>query len=295
MRRHYFTVVTLFLSLVLSGISLANDDFFAKEAVKSLRHIEFYKGPRLQINVAARQLSLYDHVSKLIKTYPIAVGSSVFRTPVGPREMDQIIWNPWWIPPQSEWAKNDKPTPPGARNPLGPVKMRLGGAILMHGTNKPKSVGNPASHGCMRMFSEDAQELAWYIQQRVTSKNDLQYRQEYAEKRNQSFFVNLDQKIPVKIIYEVVEMKEGQLFVYRDVYGKAGDKKWLIEKTFRENGLAIEKMYLEPVLAAIKKSQNQDDLVFDVVDLISDPELKKQYVRELASRSVQIANIFLFR
>jgi L,D-transpeptidase ErfK/SrfK len=40
--------------------------------------------------------------------------------------------------------------------------MRLaipGGAYLIHGTNKPIAVGMPVTHGCIRMFPEDIEQL----------------------------------------------------------------------------------------------------------------------------------------
>src|SRR5687767_8534783 len=69
-----------------------------------------YIGPKIFINIAARKLSLFEG-STLVKTYPIAVGSPGHKTPVGEREMKQIVWNPWWLPPDSPWAAGAKDTP----------------------------------------------------------------------------------------------------------------------------------------------------------------------------------------
>jgi L,D-transpeptidase ErfK/SrfK len=81
----------------------------------------------------------------------------------------QKVRNPNWYPPKSvrdeHAAKGDiLPTvvPAGPDNPLGLFAMRLGipgGAYLIHGTNRPAGVGMQVTHGCMRLYPEDIEEL----------------------------------------------------------------------------------------------------------------------------------------
>ncbi len=48
----------------------------------------------------------------------------------------------------------------GPKNPLGARAMYLGSSIYrIHGTNDPKSIGNAASSGCIRMLNADVTEL----------------------------------------------------------------------------------------------------------------------------------------
>ena len=158
---------------------------------------------RLVINVAARKLKVYKG-DTLVKSYPIAVGSSRYWTPLGNRKMSQIVWNPWWIPPKdSAWAYKAKKTPPGPHNPLGPVKMNLGNAILIHGTNTPYSVGSAVSHGCIRMYSEQAKELARFIQEEVTGQKSEELYAKYNRNKRQSYYVKLPVDVPVSIIYKI--------------------------------------------------------------------------------------------
>jgi len=50
--------------------------------------------------------------------------------------------------------------PPGANNPLGKYALYLGWqSIIIHSTNKPWSIGAYGSHGCIRMYPEDAKIL----------------------------------------------------------------------------------------------------------------------------------------
>jgi murein L,D-transpeptidase YcbB/YkuD len=187
--------------------------FFAEE----LKESEEY---RLEINIPARRLFLYEE-NQVIKSYPVAVGSLRYKTPVGPRRgIQDITWNPWWYPPPSDWAKDAKVTPPGPSNPLGRVKMPLGGDIVLHGTNQEGSIGRPVSHGCMRMKNRDAGDLAWFFQRRFSSETDESLLEKYWKNRRQSFYVSLNQKIPVTIVYDRVTVRDKDLEVYPDIYGK---------------------------------------------------------------------------
>jgi hypothetical protein len=98
-----------------------------------------------------------------VRTYGIAVGAAGFGTPGGFFRIRGKDWNPAWHVPNSAWAGSlaGKTIPPGdPRNPLRVVFMSLGGAIGIHGTSEPWSIGTRASHGCIRMRSGDVRNLA---------------------------------------------------------------------------------------------------------------------------------------
>ncbi len=102
-------------------------------------------------------------------SYPVSIGKMDWHTPLGATQIVQKVKNPNWYPPQSvrdeHAAKGDiLPTvvPAGPDNPLGLFAMRLGipgGAYLIHGTNRPAGVGMQVTHGCMRLYPEDIEEL----------------------------------------------------------------------------------------------------------------------------------------
>lgn len=248
--------------------SVASADIDYDEGVEDALETAPYTGPKIVINVAARKLKLYDK-DQLVKTYSIAVGSSAYRTPLGDRSMTQIVWNPWWIPPKnSAWAKGAKDTPPGRNNPLGPVKMKLGDAIMVHGTNKPASVGHAASHGCMRMNNEEAKELARYIQEHVMMQTDPALYDTYAKNGGRSYYVNLSQSVPISIVYDIAEIENGELKVYQDVYWKVRDKKAHIESLLSANGYKTEEYDLAYLDSAIKAAKNREDLTFPLNELL---------------------------
>jgi lipoprotein-anchoring transpeptidase ErfK/SrfK len=112
------------------------------------------------INRAINRLSLYDR-AKLVRTFSVATGQSIYPTPKGVWHIVVKWKNPWWYPPvQDDWAKGLKPVPPGPANPLGTRWMGLNApGVGIHGTDEPASIGYSASHGCIRMQVPDAEWL----------------------------------------------------------------------------------------------------------------------------------------
>lgn len=194
------------------------------------------------VNIPATELTLYEDGVPLFRR-SIAIGRGIYPTPQQVSEIKRIEWNPWWYPPDAPWAKNDKPTPPGPRNPLGVVKLPLSQEILFHGTNAPSSVGRPASHGCMRMLNRDVRELAWYLQERFSEKRDPALLEEYRKYRWKTFTVHLDRPVPVELVYRPVSARDGLLSFHNDHYGRvAGRRKAAIITELLRAGYEIDGM-----------------------------------------------------
>lgn len=277
----YFSILVLvLLSFTIpkaQARSLETDSH--KMVVNPIGELEFpeaqeaqsvYVGPRIVVNLPARELTLFDEKNTVVKTYPIAIGMNRYPTPIGPRRMVQIVWNPWWIPPKGrDWTRGAKDTPPGPSNPLGSVKMNLESAILIHGTNKPETIGHLRSHACIRMYNEDARELAAYIQKKVTEKTDTALFEKYRKYSRRSFYVNLEKTVLVDIIYDLVAVKDQKLFVYRDVYWRVSDKIKVIKDELREAGYRLNKFDWDYIKKEIEKNRNKNDLVFEIEDLLS--------------------------
>jgi L,D-transpeptidase ErfK/SrfK len=106
---------------------------------------------------------------RVVRTYPISTAKMDWNTPMGVTKIVTKEKRPNWYPPESVRKEHEergdplpKVVPPGPDNPLGEYKMRLGipgGAYLIHGTNKPAGVGMQVTHGCIRMYPEDVEEL----------------------------------------------------------------------------------------------------------------------------------------
>jgi L,D-transpeptidase ErfK/SrfK len=116
------------------------------------------------INISEMRLYYFlEKRTKLMMTFPIGVGDEGKETPVGVFKITQKIVDPYWYVPES--IKTERPelppvVPPGPENPLGSHAMRLSmPSVLIHGTNKPLSVGRKATHGCIRLYPEDIAKL----------------------------------------------------------------------------------------------------------------------------------------
>lgn len=223
---------------------------------------------KIVINIPEMKLRLYEK-GALVSEHTVAVGMPQYQTPIGSYSIERIEWNPWWLPPDSDWAKDAEKTPPGPGNPLGPVKMVMDDALRIHGTNKPGSVGRAASHACIRMHNEEAKELAWYIQSRSSLKNDEKLLEKYSKNRKSTFYVALDHSTPVEFIYEPVSVTQESIEVLPDVYGKMKKlKDVIIEKVQLLN---IDANVLDPEKLSKLKKPYKDKLVVQLSDLVFNP------------------------
>ncbi len=119
-------------------------------------------GDVIVIRRGSNKLSLYAGM-KLRRTFGVATGESRYPTPLGKFQIVVKWRNPWWYPPQSDWAKDAKPIPPGPGNPLGTRWMGISSpAVGIHGTPDPASIGYSVSHGCIRMLIP---EVEWLFNQ----------------------------------------------------------------------------------------------------------------------------------
>jgi lipoprotein-anchoring transpeptidase ErfK/SrfK len=103
-------------------------------------------------------LTLYRN-NKVVRRFAVAVGQSIYPTPVGAFHIIVKERDPWWYPPTYDaWAANLKPVPPGPSNPLGTRWMGIDSpGVGIHGTDAPASIGYSESHGCIRMQVPDAE------------------------------------------------------------------------------------------------------------------------------------------
>ena len=116
-------------------------------------------GPIVVIRRESKGLYLYEG-GRLVRRVGVATGQARYPTPLGTFSVVDMQYNPWWYPPDSDWAKGLKPVPPGPGNPLGTRWMGLSAwGVGMHGTPDAASIGYSASHGCIRMRIPDAEWL----------------------------------------------------------------------------------------------------------------------------------------
>ncbi len=116
------------------------------------------------IRRGSNRLVLYDGMRER-RVFGVATGQSAYPTPLG-RFNIVVKWqNPWWYPPSSDWAKGQKPIPPGPGNPLGTRWMGISSpGVGIHGTNNESSIGYSVSHGCIRMHVAEAEWLFEHVE-----------------------------------------------------------------------------------------------------------------------------------
>ncbi|MGD8572422.1 MAG: L,D-transpeptidase family protein [Gammaproteobacteria bacterium] len=109
-------------------------------------------------------------------TMPLSIGKINWQTPTGAFHVTEKIKNPSWTVPESIIAKyglerygNRRVIPPGDdSNPLGNFAILLNEpGYLVHGTNKPFSIGRRVSHGCIRLYPEDIDLLFDYVDRKA--------------------------------------------------------------------------------------------------------------------------------
>lgn len=121
------------------------------------------------INLATMRLFQYkgDGKSLVVSTYPVGVGAEDRPTPTGQTRVVRKTARPTWHVPASIAERHRQKgdilpasIPPGPENPLGEYALYLSKTgYLIHGTNKPASIGLQATNGCMRLYPENIETL----------------------------------------------------------------------------------------------------------------------------------------
>lgn len=99
------------------------------------------------IDLSEERLYLIDTEKNIIlKKYTIASGKPQSPSPIGT----------WKVVSMGKWSGGFGTRWIGLNVPWGKFGI--------HGTNRPGSIGSEASHGCVRMFNKDVEELYEYVQ-----------------------------------------------------------------------------------------------------------------------------------
>jgi len=117
------------------------------------------------INASERYLYLITGPTTALR-YGVAVGREGFAWEGAMKVTKKVEW-PDWRPPKDMIAREKKKgkvlpavVPGGPGNPLGARALYLGRSeYRIHGTNAPKSIGQAASSGCIRMLNEHVIDL----------------------------------------------------------------------------------------------------------------------------------------
>jgi hypothetical protein len=163
---------------------------------------------------------------KEVKTYPIGVGLLDYPVYIGFRQATELVWNPVWIPPSSDWIEASSTVKPGEivlptdpRNPLGKMKIPLGYGYLLHQAKGVQDLGSLVSHGCVRVLQADLYDLA----EKIVAARSLEVSAEeiaQAKRNKKTLIAALDPVVPVEITYDTLVVENNRLHVYPDVYNR---------------------------------------------------------------------------
>ena len=124
----------------------------------------------ITLNIAEYRMYYYPQNSSKIYSFAHGVGRQDWKTPLGKTSVQKKVKDPVWRPPESirrEHAAQGDPlpevVPAGIHNPLGAyaLYLNLPGDYRIHGTDIDKiyGIGMQITHGCVRMYPEDIDQL----------------------------------------------------------------------------------------------------------------------------------------
>jgi lipoprotein-anchoring transpeptidase ErfK/SrfK len=134
-----------------------------KTIVPKVRTKELRRAYRTVITIdrSSFRLRLFKRL-RFAKGYGVAVGMPAYPTPTGLFSIQTKQVNPTWTAPNSPWAgemAGQQVAGGAADNPLKARWMGVSGAVGIHGTGQPWTIGTQASHGCIRMTVPDVIDL----------------------------------------------------------------------------------------------------------------------------------------
>lgn len=121
------------------------------------------------LNIAEYRMYYYPNNGK-VYSFAHGVGRQDWKTPLGRTTIQKKVKDPVWRPPESirreHAAMGDflpEVVPAGIHNPLGlyALYLNLPGDYRIHGTDIDKiyGIGMQITHGCVRMYPEDIEQL----------------------------------------------------------------------------------------------------------------------------------------
>ena len=201
---------------------------------------------RVIVNAPAYRMDVFD-AGRLVKSYKIAIGYPEFPLPTGVRKARTIIFNPTWTPPDEPWVAKMKGVSPGEKveagsrlNPLGPIKIPIGGPSLIHGGKPPAKLGKFGSHGCVGLTTPQIREFSKQLAGLAgTTLTDAEMNT-FARAKTETKEVKLKESIPVELRYETITVEDGSLHIYRDVYGQNTNTEEQLRAVLEAYGVKME-------------------------------------------------------
>ena len=201
------------------------------------------KDTRIVVNIPAFRMDVFKN-GTLLKSFKIGIGYVEYPLPRGLRKAEMIIFNPTWTQPNEPWASNPGQVVPAgaAGNPLGPIKVPIGGANLIHGGKPLAKIGTFASHGCVGLTNEQVKDFAKVLAEATETQLSAETMASYLKRRTRTQVVKLTQMVPVELRYETIVVEDGKLRIYRDVYGQKTNTEENLRAVLAAHGINFDEM-----------------------------------------------------
>jgi len=157
-------------------------------------------GLSLEVDLSERRL--YAKLGgEVIESYTVAVGQPKNPSPKGKFSIRHIVWNPRWVPPDADWAKDKKARDPGdPKNPMGRVKLFFQEPdYYIHGTREVDSLGRAESRGCIRMRNAEVIALAKLVMKHGGTPKPQSWFQSVISRVRSTRQVWLSRPVPITI------------------------------------------------------------------------------------------------
>jgi hypothetical protein len=216
-----FHLAALLAAATLAPLALAQAPGDSAPVAGAAAAVDDGTAPGLEIvvNIPAGELTVHEG-GTFSRVYPITVGTRAHPTPIGEWTLTKAVWNPWWHPPKSRWARGKKPQPPGPENAMGRAKLYFKPLYFIHGTAETEKLGRPASHGCVRMSNVDVMDLARLVHRHANPDLDPAVLDALAADPKETKEIALERPVTLRIVYDRVELVGDELVVHPDVYRK---------------------------------------------------------------------------
>jgi hypothetical protein len=247
----------------------ARSDTRTGGVIEKAKFLDGQKDIKLTVNVPSFQMTFWQN-NKEIKNYPIGVGMKDYPIFVGRRDIKTVIWNPVWIPPNSDWVAPSlrgiviKPTDP--RNPLGKIKIPLGYGYLIHQAKGTRDLGNLVSHGCIRVMRNDLYDL----NDKIVAAHSLEVTPaeiSRAKRTKNTFLVELPETLPIEITYDTLVVEEGLLRIYPDVYGYEKNTVENLREELQANGVDESSVDDATLLKMLGRAKNKRQFIIGIEDI----------------------------
>ncbi|HSB08059.1 MAG TPA: L,D-transpeptidase [Blastocatellia bacterium] len=247
---------------------------------------------KITVNVPAFRMTLWQN-GKEVKTYEIGVGMKKYPIVIGQRRITQVIWNPEWVPPDSEWVNeshsNVEPgehvNPGDPRNPLGKIKIPLGDGFLMHEAGGSSDIGHLVSHGCIRMLKSDILDLATgIVDARALAIGKEQINR--AMRTTDRLAAGIKPPIMIDINYDTIVVEGGVLHIYPDIYDRGTSTVENLRAELHGIGVDSTKLDDQTLREMLTRANPNEEFAVNVADIESGKAMASGANRPLTSQSV---------